>query len=127
MKQKRISIILLLLLLITFVQCAGHKAEDNAYFLVIDTGSDEVDAGENDELNGLCKPCSSNKDCEDLGGTCVANLETGEYFCTRNCSVEPCPKGFYCMPNPWDIDAFKQCMPTRSDISCGDNVYDLPF
>jgi hypothetical protein len=127
MKQKRISIILSILSCMFLIQCAGHKPIELAW-LAMDAGEDAgEDAGQEDELKGLCRPCYSNNDCKDIRGACVANLETGEYFCSRNCSEEPCPKGFFCMYNIWDLDELKQCMPIRSDIPCENNVYDLPY
>ncbi|MBU1218334.1 hypothetical protein KKF34_07005 [Myxococcota bacterium] len=77
---------------------------------------------DSEELRGLCRPidpnsvchsCSSDTQCEIIGGLC-RGVGQGN-FCVMDCSVDDCPQGFTCTPQP---SGEQICVPDTNDCSC---------
>jgi hypothetical protein len=92
------------------------------------TGPDPVYVCLSDYSN-LCKPCTSNADCQSPGGqedACVS-YDDGLGFCGGNCAIdEDCPWGFSCLTTV-TVDGIStlQCVAEAGECPCTDKSVEL--
>jgi len=80
--------------------------------------SSEPDASPEPPPTPFCDPCTDHPQCGDEEDLCLTNTETGEMFCSVDCSTtdDLCPPGGLCL----DLgDGLKQCVPPGS--TCEDH------
>ena len=73
-------------------------------------GSSDPDASPEPPSTPFCDPCTNHAQCGDEKDQCLTNTETGENFCTVDCSTTEglCPPGGLCL----DLgDGLQQCVP----------------
>ncbi len=69
-------------------------------------------------LDELCKACTSNEECGDLGGLCLQD-DSGQGRCGRLCDdATPCPSGFACESVEVDDTTVGQCVHESGECPC---------